>query len=815
MPLRYRQRILDHLGSDGYKPALPDDLLRDMRIPEDDTELFQSALDQLVERESVQQDQRGRIQLPKAGDELTGSIKVTARGFGFVTPDILVREGDIFIPPPNLADAVSGDRVRIRLERRKMDRGGGGGRGAGSGGGGRGRESRVGRVLEVVERGRSNYVGTLFNQRGQWLVQPDGVTLRDPVIIRDPYARNAREGDKVVIEIVEYPDGGALAEGVITNVLGQAGIPSVETQAVITAHGLRDAFPDGVVEEARGIVKQYQQQIDDGTAYADRDDLRETFTITIDPPDAKDFDDAISIEHNAKDDTWVLGVHIADVAHFVRTGSELDAEARARGNSVYLPRLVLPMLPEVLSNGICSLQEGVPRLTKSAFISYDSRGKVIAQRACSSVIESSKRLTYLEAQALIDGNEGEARKHTRAEPDYSPQLIETLKLCDRLAKILRERRRRDGMISLNLPEVELKYGEEGHVIGVEPEDDAFTHTLIEMFMVEANEAVARLFDGLNIPIIRRIHPDPAISRMDMLQTYALVAGVHIPNNPSRRDLQQLLEKTRSSPAARAIHFAVLRTLTKAAYSPALIGHYALASEHYTHFTSPIRRYPDLTIHRALEAYLERTDNGHKVPGGRKRTPFINSLIEDDRILDEDQLIQLGRHCSETEDAAEEAERELREYLVLQFLVENHLGDVFPAVVTGVSNGGAFVSIEQFLIEGMVKADALDALGQRRDRWRIDERSGRLTAQQSGATIGMGDSAEVEIVKIDLATRQMDLIFTRLPQQRRHVPEPRSGQQRRGPSRDRSSHGSRGQKPQDNRKARSGPRKEKGSSRKKR
>ena len=379
-----------------------------------------------------------------------------------------------------------------------------------------------------------------------------------------------------------------------------------------------------------------------------------------------------------KEGTWTLGVHIADVAGFIPVGSPLDVEAHARGTSVYLPRRVIPMLPEVLSNGVCSLQEGVNRFTKSVFIEFDGRGKVLGQRVSRSVIRSRKRLTYLEAQALIDGDRKEARKHARTEPVYEDELLDALRMSNQLARTLRKRRQRDGMIVLNLPEVELVFDDDGHVIDAVPEDDAYTHTIIEMFMVEANEAVARTFSAIDVPLIRRIHPEPALGDVQELQMYASIVGLRVPDSPTRHDLQQLLDATRDTPAARAIHFAVLRTLSKATYSPALVGHFALASAHYAHFTSPIRRYPDLTVHRALEAYLDRTDNGRAAPGGRKRKAFARDLMADDRVLDEGQLVELGRHCSEMEVEAEQAERELREFLVLQFLAEHHLGDEFPA-----------------------------------------------------------------------------------------------------------------------------------------
>jgi ribonuclease R len=760
MPLRFQQRILDHLAHAGHRGAIARDIARVLRVPAEEKPIFHEAVEILRDEGLVEEDDRGYLRLPAAQADVTGRVRINQRGFGFLIPDTPLRSGDIFIPPHNLSDAVTGDRVRVKVmkERDRYRKG----EGAPD-------YSQVGRVVEVIERGQARYTGVLRREKKQWLVEPDGKLLRDPVIVRDPHAKGAKEGDKVVIEIVHYPKGAYLAEGVITEVLGEAGKPTVETQAVIAAHGLRQRFPEEVVEQARQASRSFNEH--DHSEYEDREDLRGVFTLTIDPPDAKDFDDAITIDYDKSKDEWTLGVHIADVSHFVKQDGALDQEAMARGNSVYLPRLVLPMLPEVLSNGVCSLQEGVPRLTKSAFITYNGTGKVLAQRLCSSVISSNKRLTYLEAQALIDGNEPEARKYARSESDYPKELVPTLRLMDKLARILRERRRRDGMIVLNLPEVELRFDDEGHVIDVVPEDQSFTHTLIEMFMVEANEAVARIFDDLTVPLIRRIHPDPAIGKMETLQMYAMVAGVRIPESPTRKDLQQLLEATRASSAARAIHFAVLRTLTKATYSPALIGHYALASDHYTHFTSPIRRYPDLSVHRAVQAYLDRTGNGRKVPGGRKRLQLGKDLMADDRVLDEEQLIELGRHCSETEVEAEEAERELRTFLVMQFLEENHLGAVFPGVVTGVTGGGVFVSIEQFLVEGLVKLSDLPApLARQEERWRINERTGRLTGQKSGASIGLGDRVEVQIAAIDLGTRQMDLLIKRLPsrEDRPHV-----------------------------------------------
>jgi ribonuclease R len=754
MPLRYTEPILDHIAHSAYRPALPDQFAKDMRISEADRPAFDNAIEKLIKEKKLIKGSDGKLRLPSYADvrELTGTFRLNPRGFGFFIPDSPMREGDLFIPPSETASAVSRDRVKVSVVedyRRRR----GGVKDAHSG--------FIGRVIEVIERGRDAFVGVLVKDGKNWFVHPDGRIIHDPVLIRDPHVKNAKEGSKVAIELVHYPDSDYLAEGVITEVLGEAGQPDVETQATIVAHGLRTKFPEEAVQQAREVSKAFEK---DATGpWEDREDLTGQYIFTIDPPDAKDFDDAISIEYDNKRDEWTLGVHIADVSRFVTHESPLDEEAKARGNSVYLPRLVIPMLPEILSNGVCSLQEGVNRFTKSAFMTLDSKGNVLDQRAANTVIKSRKRLTYLEAQALIDGDEKEARKHARTDTDYSDELIQKLRLSDKLARILEKRRERHGMIVLNLPEVELVFDEDGHVVDAMPEDDAYTHKIIEMFMVEANEAMARLFESLGISILRRVHPDPVSHDLTELQMYALAAKQRIPDEPDRKDLQRLLNATRDTPAVRAIHFAVLRTLSKASYSPAMIGHYALASEHYAHFTSPIRRYPDLTLHRAIDAFLELTDNGTNVKGGRARDQLVDQLKSDDRVLDEGQLIELGRHCSDTEIEAEEAERELREFLVMQFLHEHHLGDEFDGVVTGMANKGVFVSIERFLIDGMVSMKNMPQAEGRPDRWEVNEATGRMYAKRSGQMLAIGDFVTVQIVAVDLASRHLDLMITKFPE----------------------------------------------------
>ncbi|MHC4718780.1 MAG: ribonuclease R family protein, partial [Planctomycetota bacterium] len=543
-------------------------------------------------------------------------------GFGFVTPDTPNTHGDLYVPEGETADAMTGDTVIARVLKR----------------GKRGGEMLFqGRVMQIVRRGSARVVGTLDRAEETWFVMPDGKGVVNPVVIAD-VGPGAREGQKVVAEIVQYPSEGQLARGVITENIGAAGQIAAE----------RDEFPEEAMADARRIVDTIDPSAVDG-----REDLRELTVVTIDPPDARDFDDAISIASDGGE--TVLGVHIADVSHFVAAGGPLDAEARERGNSVYFPRKVLPMLPEILSNGLCSLQEGVDRLCKSAFIHYDGGGNVTTRRLAETVIRSAKRLTYAEAQGIIDGKTG----------GFDGKVVKLVRRMNDLARRIESRRRAAGMLHLDLPEVELVLDEEGKVADAVPADDAYTHTIIEMFMVEANEAVAVTLGKRQLPFLRRIHPEPDKDAHKALGAFVRVCGHKIPRDLGREDLQRLLESVKGRPESFAVNMAVLRSLTRAEYSPMQIGHYALASDNYCHFTSPIRRYPDLTVHRLFADVV------------RKGEVFAPETAE---------LVALGAHCSTREETAEEAERELTTVLVLQFLSDK-VGDSFEGVVTGVTNFG--------------------------------------------------------------------------------------------------------------------------------
>ena len=783
MPERYARRILDHIADRRYAPSTVVELVEELAVPEDQVESFQIAVDTLLEAGQVVRGTADTIALPPPGKDMVGTFRRHEKGFGFLMPDELTEHGDLFIPPGNVGDAMTGDKVKAKVIHEQRC------------GGADGKSPYIGKIIEVLQRAEKQYAGTLIQKGNKYGVEVDGRIFTTPVLIRDIDAKNAKPGDKVVIDLTEYPDDrGGNAEGVIIEVLGEAGQPDVETLAVMRAAGLSEKFPDEVMQQAREAARK----LDDEELPANREDLTDTLIATIDPPDAKDYDDAISIRridqgqsgkgakgqsdqgqdgddpHSAPQPlspsappgaAWELGVHIADVAHYVEPGSALDQEAYSRGNSTYLPRKVVPMLPEVLSNGVCSLMEGVKRYAKTVFLTYDKDGNVLSQRFTKSVIRSAKRMTYIEAQALIDDDLKTAIKHCKSEPKYPRPLIQSLKAMDELARTIRKRRLSEGMIVLGLPSVDLVFDESGRVVDAVPEDNAFTHTIIEMFMVEANEAAARAFSALEVPMVRRVHPDPDAHGMNDLKAFARVAGYNIPAKPSRMELQALLDAVRDKPAQHAVHMAVLKTLSKAEYSPQLVGHFALASEHYTHFTSPIRRYPDFVVHRSLDVMLEHLEQLQ--PADPKKKPSakkLGKLLRDDgRIPDEEQMRVIGRHCSSTERNSESAERELRKYLVLE-LLSTKLGEDFPGTVTGVTGQGIYLQIDRYLIDGFIRLpDLPGGAGGKGDRWQLNRNTGALVAQRSGRIINIGDRfPAVRIASVDLQRRQMELVIIDSP-----------------------------------------------------
>jgi len=698
---------LRHLGGKDYRPQRVRTLAQSMGINKGQYHTFRSAVKELMKAGRVVRGAGNNIMLPDAASTLIGTFRGNPRGFGFVVPESPADHEDLFIPPGSTHGAITGDTVAARISRRTR----------------RGNEIKVeGTIFEIIKRGQNRFVGELVRHGKQWLMMPDGKILHQPIVISDVRSTRAKGGNQVVVELTEFPTADTPPRGVIVEILGKRGDPGIDTISIIRQYQFREEFGQEVAEDTRGVISKYDLEAE----LHRRQDLRDEVVITIDPDDAKDFDDAISIRRTGRGQ-MELGVHIADVSTFVRQGGALDREAGLRGNSIYFPQHVIPMLPEVLSNGLCSLQEGEPRLAKSAFIQYDGKGKRKARSFANTVIQSRKRLTYNQATKILDGK-------TRG---YKPEVVSLLQDMEKLARRIQKRRLTDGMIVLDIPDSELVLDDNDEVTDVEYQDTSFSHTIIEMFMIEANEAIAELFTNMNIPHLRRIHPEPPADTQNKLTNFVRILGRALPEKLDRFGLIQLLDSVRGRPESFTVNLAVLKSMAQAEYSPQMIGHYALAGKHYCHFTSPIRRYPDLIIHRLLELYLT---GKLKTPAQRKTAP------------DTDTLAEIGKKCSFTERRAEDAERELKLVKILRFL-EKHIGEVEDGVVTGVTNVGLFVQLRKYLIDGLIRFDDLPD-----DWWDIDVSGSCVIGQRSGKRIVIGDQLKVQIAAVDITARKLDLVL---------------------------------------------------------
>jgi len=701
----FAERVLRFVAAKGYEPQRIEQIAIALGIAEGEQGDFHDACKALRKSGRVVLGTRASLTLPPPLPRLTGQFRSNPRGFGFVIPEEPNSHGDLYIPRGGTGGAMTGDRVVVSVKKRGKRKG-----------------TMVydARVVEILERGENRFVGELRDDFGKLLVLPDGNTFHAPILVPDARAKNAQPGQKVVVEVTQYPQDRRPARGVVVKVLGAVGEPGVETLGVIEQYRLETSFPQSAEAEAAKQIASFDVK----TELSDREDWRKETIITIDPADARDFDDAISLRVLKRGEVE-LGVHIADVAHFIRPDGALDQEAKKRSTSVYLPRTVIPMLPEVLSNGLCSLQPRESRLTKSVFITYDRHGGVCATRLANSVIKSTRRLTYKQVTQILGGKTGRT----------SAKVVALLREMERLARRILKRRLREGMLRLDLPEAKLVFDSAGRAVDVVPADTSFSHTIIEMFMVEANEAVSATLSESNIPHLRRIHDAPRELFDGRLRKFLHTLGYDLEQGADRFALQKLLDRSRGKAESLPLHFAILRSMRQAEYSPLCVGHFALASEHYCHFTSPIRRYPDLTVHRLVDRWIE---GGGKHRGKRGDIPRAGDLAE------------LGKLCGINERRAESAERELKMILILG-LLQDRVGEEFPGIVTGVANMGFFVQLDKYLIDGLVRFEALPD-----DWWEVDSTGGAVFGERSGVRITIGQRVHVVLSRIDVRSRQMDL-----------------------------------------------------------
>lgn len=623
-----------------------------------------------------------------------GSLRINPRGFGFVVnPDY--PGDDVFIPERWLLGAMHDDRVLVWV-RRVSDAPG-----------------PEGRVMTVLKRAVDQVVGQLQRHHGTWRVVPRDA--RRPVVVLNRLPKGRfQPGDMVTAVITDWPrDSKSAVKGNLGEVLGNASSPGMDIAVLAAEHHLSTAFPPTVLAQAGALAESVQDH-----EMAGRLDLRDQFIVTIDGADAKDLDDAISLEKMAGGG-YEVGVHIADVSYYVEEDTDLDLEARQRGTSTYLVDRVIPMLPERLSNGIASLNPGVPRLTFSAFIRLNEDGRPVSTRFARSVIQTNHRLTYDGVNRLLAGTD----------PDHQG-ILPWLQLAHQVRDLLSKQRVQRGAIDFDIPEAKIVLDKAGLPVDVVVKERGVAESIIEEFMLLANEAVARELLRHRLPGMFRVHHEPSKEKMEQFRELVAALGYPLPKRIVPKALQELLTAVKDKPEERLVSSALLRSMQQAKYSHANTGHFGLASSEYTHFTSPIRRYPDLWVHRVLTAYLERTLTSDKQEHWAQIVPEIAEL------------------CSTRERAAMDAERDSVALKEAQFM-SRHIGDTYPAVVSGVTSFGMFVELPN-LIEGLVRLEDFP-----RDEWTFDAVHLRMTGQRSGVVYRLGSEVTVQVTRVDVGLRRID------------------------------------------------------------
>jgi ribonuclease R len=702
-----RDHVLALMRERVHHPAGMRELLQVLKVPKDDRTSFKRHIKSLVASGDLIQIRGERFGLPEKMDLYVGRLQTHPAGYGFVTPERPLESGagDIYISNPHLNEAMHGDRVVVRIERIKD--------------GGR----AEGRIIRVLERRNSSLVGRYDrDDSGMGHVAPFDRRVLMDIVVPPGQEGGASPGEMVIVELTRWPTATRGAIGRVADVLGDIDAPGVDTEIIIRKWGIPDAHSEEAVAEAVRLGPAVSEKDIRG-----RTDFRRVPTVTIDGEHARDFDDAITIDRLPNGNFW-LGVHIADVSHYVQDGSALDREAYDRGTSVYFPERAVHMFPSELATGLCSLNPHVDRLVQSCLMEIDRHGQVVRHAFHDGVINSDERMTYNAVNGIL----------TDRDPALLAQystLVPMFEQMRELFQILNDARRRRGSIDFDLNEAEVIIDEGGVVEAIIALQRNVAHRLIEEFMLLANETVASFLEAQEAPALYRIHEEPDLLKVAKFEEFISGFGYSLaaPANALRpRHFQKLLEKIHGKPEEKPIAMLMLRTMQKARYAPENLGHFGLAAPSYTHFTSPIRRYPDLVVHRALRA------TRHRLLTAETREEWAEELPE------------VARHTSEMERRADEAERELLQWKKVKFMADK-VGDEFEGYVTGVAAFGLFIELVEHFVEGMVHVSTMAD-----DYYRFVETAHLLRGENTHKVYRLGDKVKVQVIRVNMELRQVDL-----------------------------------------------------------
>ncbi|YCA13328.1 ribonuclease R [Bacillus sp. AK128] len=697
------KQLLSFMKEEAYKPLTVQELEEAFGI--EDSAAFKDFVKALVTMEDqglIVRTRSNRYGLPDKMNLIRGKVIAHPKGFAFVETEEKDRQ-DIFIPPSDLKNAMHGDTVLVRLNPTSSG------------------SREEGQVVRIIERGIKQVVGTYEQSKNFGFVVVDDKRITNDIFIPKEASQGAVDGHKVVVRLVTYPEGRMSAEGEVIHILGHKNDPGIDILSVIHKYGLPQEFPTEAIQQANDVPDTISED-----QIGNRRDLRNETIVTIDGADAKDLDDAVTVT-KLENGNYKLGVHIADVTHYVREGSPIDVEAADRGTSIYLVDRVIPMIPHRLSNGICSLNPKVDRFTLSCEMVINQQGEVVSHEIFESVIKTTERMTYKDVNHILDDKDEEVREK------YSG-LVPMFELMGELAQVLRNKRMERGAIDFDFKEAKVLVDEESKPYDVVLRERSVAERLIEEFMLLANETVAEHFHWMNVPFMYRVHEDPKEEKLNRFFEFITNFGYVVKgsgNSIHPRALQQVIEAVQGTPEETVISTVLLRSMKQARYDAESLGHFGLSTEFYTHFTSPIRRYPDLIVHRLIRTYI------------------IDKKIDEKTKEKWDHLLpDIADHSSNMERRAVEAERETDELKKAEYM-EDKIGEEYDGMISSVTNFGLFVELPN-TIEGLVHVSYLTD-----DYYRYDESSYAMIGERTGNIFRIGDEIKVRLINVNKDERSID------------------------------------------------------------